>query len=182
MRSMKYHLKRVMSDVKLTFEECSTVLAQVEACMKSRPLVALPCDGEGIDVLTPGHFLIGRCIESLPDPSFSYRPVSLLRRWDLCQNLIRQFWDRWRQEYLTSLRAYSKWHRTSRNIHVNDIVVLQDANLVPTKWPLGRIVKTFYGEDDLVRVVDVKTQSGIYRRPVTKVALILPSEAERTET
>ena len=79
-RSMKYHLKRVVSDVKLTFEECSTVLTQIEACMNSRPLVALPCDGDGIDVLTPGHFLIGRPIESLPDPSFSYRPVSLLRR------------------------------------------------------------------------------------------------------
>ena len=177
-RSMKYHLKRVMSDVKLTFEECSTVLTQIEACMNSRPLVALPCDGEGIDVLTPGHFLIGRSIESLPDPSFSYRPMSLLRRWDLCQNLVRQFWERWRQEYLTSLRAYNKWHKPSRNIQVNDIVVLQDANLVPTKWPLGRVVKTFHGEDHLVRVVDVKTQSGIYRRPVTKVALILPNESE----
>ena len=31
-RSMKYHLKRVMSDVKLNFEECSTVLTQIEAC------------------------------------------------------------------------------------------------------------------------------------------------------
>ena len=133
MRSMKYHLKRVMSDVKLTFEECSTVLTQIEACMNSRPLVALPCDGEGIDVLTPGHFIIG---------------------------------------------AYNKWHKPSRNMQVNDIVVLQDANLVPTKWPLGRVVKTFHGEDHLVRVVDVKTQSGIYRRPVTKVALILSNETE----
>jgi len=177
-RSMKYHFKRVVSDVKLTFEECYTVLTQIEACMNSRPLVALPCDGDGIDVLTPGHFLIGRPIESLPDPSFSYRPVSLLRRWDLCQNLIRQFWERWRQEYLTSLRAYNKWHKPSRNIQVNDIVILQDANLVPTKWPLGRVVKTFHGEDRLVRVVDVKTQSGVYRRPVTKVALLLVNETE----
>ena len=177
MRSMKYHLKRVVSDVKLTFEECSTILTQIEACMNSRPLVALPCDGDGIDVLTPGHFLIGRPIESLPDPSFSYRPVSLLRRWDLCHNLIRQFWERWHQEYLTSLRAYTKWHKPSRNIQVNDIVILQDANLVPTRWPLGRVVKTFHGEDHLVRLVDVKTQSGVYRRPVTKIALILPNEA-----
>ena len=69
-----------MSDVKLTFEECSTVLTQIEACMNSRPLVALPCDGKGIDVLTPGHFLIGRSIESLPDPSFSYHPMLLLRQ------------------------------------------------------------------------------------------------------
>ena len=102
--------------------------------------------------------------------------MSLLRQWDLCQNLVQQFWEQWRQEYPTSLRAYNKWHKPSRNIKVNDIVVLQDANLVPTKWPLGRVVKTLHGEDHLVRVVDVKTQSGIYRRPLTKVALILPNE------
>ena len=52
-KSMKYHLKRVMSNVKLTFEECSTLLAQIESCMNSRPLMSLPCEGEGINVLTP---------------------------------------------------------------------------------------------------------------------------------
>ena len=86
-KNIKYHLKCVTANVKLTFEEYSTVLAQVEACLNSRPLVALPCDGKGIVILTPGHFLIGRPIKSLPDPSFSYRPMSLLLRWCLCQNI-----------------------------------------------------------------------------------------------
>lgn len=63
--------------MKLMFEKYSTVLARVEACLNSQLLVALSCNGEGIDMLTPGHFLIGRLIKSLPDPSFSYRPISL---------------------------------------------------------------------------------------------------------
>ena len=79
-KSVKYHLKRVLSGVKLTFEEYSTVLAQVEACLNSRPLVALVGDDDGCDSLTPGHFLIGRPLEALSDPAFSYRPVTLLRR------------------------------------------------------------------------------------------------------
>ncbi|XP_072377272.1 uncharacterized protein [Diabrotica undecimpunctata] len=34
----KYHLKRVIGDSSLTYEELSTVLAQIEACMNFRPL------------------------------------------------------------------------------------------------------------------------------------------------
>ena len=59
-KSMKKHLRRVVGDVKLTFEELSTMLTQIEACLNSRPLVPFNApDDDGIDVLTPGHFLIG---------------------------------------------------------------------------------------------------------------------------
>ena len=36
----------------------------------------LPSDGDGIEPLTPGHFLIGKPLESLPDPSASFHPLS----------------------------------------------------------------------------------------------------------
>ena len=72
---MKYHLKRATTNIKLTFEECATVISQVEACLNSRPLVAIHSDDDGLEALTPGHFLIGRPIEALPDPSFSYRAI-----------------------------------------------------------------------------------------------------------
>ena len=93
-KSMKTHLRRVISDVRLTFEEFTTILAQVEAVLNSRPLVSVPCDDDGTEPLTPGHFLIGKPLESLPDSPVSYRPVSLLRRGHLCQSLVRHFWKR----------------------------------------------------------------------------------------
>ena len=77
-KSMKTQLKRVIGDTKLTFEEFATVLTQVEACLNSCPLVPSPCNDDGIEALTPGHFLIGKPVESLQDPSSSYRSVSLL--------------------------------------------------------------------------------------------------------
>ena len=51
-KSTKTHLRRILSDTKLTFEEFSTVLIQIEACFNSRPLAPLPCDDDGIEALT----------------------------------------------------------------------------------------------------------------------------------
>ena len=175
-KSMKTHLRRVIGSVKLTFEEFTTVLAQVESCLNSRPLISLPLDDDGIGALTPGHFLIGRPLEALPDPSFSYHSLALLRRWHLCQALVRHFWQRWSSEYITSLKRYTKWHHPSRNICVGDIVILQEDNLIPSKWPLARVIKVHAGKDDFVRVVTVKTNSGTYKRPISKIALLLPSQ------
>ncbi|KAF0309118.1 putative ATP-dependent RNA helicase Dbp73D [Amphibalanus amphitrite] len=36
-------------------------------------------------------------------------------------------------------------------------------------WPLGRVARTFPGQDGLVRVVEVNTRKGVYKRPVTKI-------------
>ena len=175
-RSMKTHLKRIVGNSKLSFEEFCTVLAQIESCLNSRPLVALPSDEDAIEALTPGHLLIGRPLESFPDPPSSYRSISLLRRWDLCQTLSRHFWRRWSSDCISSLRKLSKWHTSSRNAQVGDIVLLQENGLVPCKWPLGRIVNIHPGKDNVVRVVTVKTATGRYKRPVTKVAPLLPMD------
>ena len=171
-RCEKYE-KRVIADTKLTFEEFSTVLTQVEACLNSRPLTPLHRDDDVIEALTPGHFLIGKPLESLPAPSISYRSVSLLCRWHLCQSIVRHFWQRWSTEYIASLRCLTKWHHPIRNFQVGDIVVLQDDNLVPVKWPLARVMKVHSGKNGLVRVV---TGTGVYTRPITKMALLLPSQ------
>ena len=147
-KSAKTHLRRIVGEVKLTYEELSTVLAQIEACLNSRPLVSVNTPNEdGIQVLTPGHFLIGR-----PLCSSSHCPVSLLKRWDLRQNLIRHFWRRWSDEYITSLNKFNKWHYPTRNLRVGDVVVLQEYTLGPTKWPLARVTQVHCGRDGLVRV------------------------------
>ena len=51
------HLKRIVQGVKLTFEEMTTVISQIETCLNSRLIVPLnPTNEEVLDVLTSGHF------------------------------------------------------------------------------------------------------------------------------
>ncbi|GFS58551.1 integrase catalytic domain-containing protein [Trichonephila clavipes] len=69
----------------------------------------------------------------------------------------------------------AKWNKPRRNPKVNDRVLVKQDNLPPLQWSLGRVVQVFPGDDGAVRVVDVKTQRGQFRRPITKCCL-LPTE------
>ena len=175
-KSMKTHLRRILGDVKLTYEELTTVLTQIEACLNSRPLVPLANDDNGIEALTPGHFIIGRPLKALPDTSFAYNgSLSLLKRWQLCQSLLRHFWKRWSTEHIAHIGRFTKWKYPSRNLCVGDLVILREDSPISTKWPLARVMEVHPGKDNLVRVATIKT---VYTRPVTKLALLLPNESE----
>lgn len=64
-KNMKHHLRRVIGEATLTYEEMATLLAQIEACLNSRPLQALSDDPEDFEALTPGHFLIGTALNAV---------------------------------------------------------------------------------------------------------------------
>ena len=68
MKSLKYHWKRIIGKALLTSEEFSTLITQIEACLNSRPLIALSSDPNGPSHLSPGHFLTGAPLTSLPEP------------------------------------------------------------------------------------------------------------------
>ncbi|XP_035213254.1 uncharacterized protein LOC118187155 [Stegodyphus dumicola] len=100
-KSMKFHLKRVLGSTLLTYEEFLTVLTQVEACMNSRPLCAMSSDPNDFSALTPGHFLIGAPLLAIPESDLSDVKSSRLKRWSLVQQTVQHFWKRWCAEYLT---------------------------------------------------------------------------------
>lgn len=58
------------------------------------------------------------------------------------------------------------------------MVIVKEENLPPLKWKLGRIQEVLPGKDELVRSVIVKTQAGVYKRPITKLGLLLPTNEE----
>ncbi|UYV64819.1 hypothetical protein LAZ67_3002072 [Cordylochernes scorpioides] len=52
-KSVKYHLRRIVGKTKLTFEELTTVLTQIEACLNPRPLCLLTDDPEDLTAFHP---------------------------------------------------------------------------------------------------------------------------------
>ena len=60
-KAMKLILHKSIGSHHLTFEELTTVLTEAEATLNSRPLLATDSTpDDGVPLLTPGHFLIGR--------------------------------------------------------------------------------------------------------------------------
>ena len=152
-------------------------MTQIEACLNSRPLIPLPNDDDGIEALTPGHFLVGKPLTALPEV-ISSNSISLLKRWQLCKSLLRHFWKRWSSEYISQLGRFNKWQHPTRNIQPGDLVVIREDSPISTKWPLARVVEVYPGKDNLVRVATIKTAHGTYTRPVNKLAVILPSDEQ----
>ncbi|XP_039303484.1 uncharacterized protein LOC120357383 [Solenopsis invicta] len=180
-KSLKHHLRRVLGDSTLTFEEMSTLLAQVEACLNSRPLQALSDDPEDLAALTPGHFLVGSALTAVPEPSLRELPVNRLTRWQLLQQMRDHFWERWSREYLHSLIHRPKWLKGVGDFSVGRLCLIRHENTPPARWPLARIVRVHRGEDGQIRVVTVRTAASEFTRPIVKLILLPVSENEASE-
>lgn len=150
-KSMKTHLHRLLKDKKLTFEEFNTLIIQIEVCLNSRPLCPISDDPNDFEVLTPGHFTIGRAPLTLPHPKIVNIKMSRLTQYQVHQQLYQSFWEQWSRDYLTRLQQRPKWKQQHPNLKIGQIVVIKEDNVPPTKWILSRIIETFTGQDGLVR-------------------------------
>lgn len=171
-KSVKMHLKKSSGQIKLTFEEFSTLLANIEACLNSRPLSALSEDINAQSALTPAHFLIGSSMLTPAEPEELGTPGSILNRWRKLKALHQEFCRRWKEEYLKELHKRTKWKTPQIDLEEGDLVVLRNEPLCPTEWRLGRITKVYHGADGRVRVADLKTQNGPITRPIHKLVLL----------
>lgn len=169
-RSIKHHIRRVIGESTLTFEELTTMLTKIEACLNSRPLCPMNSDPDNLDVLTPGHFLVGEPLTTIPQRDLIECTPSALTRWQLTHQLVQRIWKRWSTEYLHTLQQRRKWQQESDNMRVGDMVLLVEDNLPPAKWAIGRIVAVHPGDDGRVRVVTIRTKGSTFKRAVVKVA------------
>lgn len=167
-KSCKRHLKRVVGETRLTYDEFETVLVQIEACLNSRPLCRVN-DSQNTIVLTPAHFLIQDSLLSLPDNNLESKNIAPVDRWGLLQKMLQDFWKLWSMEYLNTLRQRLKWKETVKNLNIGDVVIILEKNLPPSCWLLAKVLEIHPGQDGLVRIVTLKTKNNILKRPVVKL-------------
>uniref|UniRef100_A0ABD2WAC2 Integrase catalytic domain-containing protein n=1 Tax=Trichogramma kaykai TaxID=54128 RepID=A0ABD2WAC2_9HYME len=172
-KSVKHHLKRMIGDAMLTYEEFSTLLTQIEAVLNSRPLTPLPSAPEPESVLSPAHLIIGEPSFIVAEPPLTRENVSTLERWKRITQFTQLFWERWSKEYLQTLQKRCKWQLPKRNLAVGDIVLVKDELTPCARWPLAKIIEVHLGRDGLVRVATIATARGSYKRPVVKLIGLL---------
>ncbi|XP_057339370.1 uncharacterized protein LOC130676878 [Microplitis mediator] len=171
-KSVKHHLTRTLGESAFTFEELTTLLTQVEGILNSRPLEALSDDPQDPSSLTPGHFLIGRPIVAIPEPSLMDTEVSRLSRWQFIQQRVQHFWNHWSTSYIQRHLARTKWHHARNDIKLGSLVLLTDERTPPTRWPLAKVTALHPGKDNLTRVVTIQTATGTLTRPIAKLVLL----------
>ena len=59
--------------------------------------------------------------------------------------------------YVPTLQRRPKWVKSRRNARIGDLVLLAEDKVVRNRWPMGRVVEVFTGEDGAVRSARVKT-------------------------
>lgn len=168
-KSVKFHLKRVINNASLTFEEFYTLLTQVEAILNSRPLFPMSTDPSDLSPITPAHLLVGRSLTTIPHPDVRNWPENCMRRFQRIQQLAQHFWERWSKEYIGELQQRCKWKQSQGHLQADSLVIVKEDNQPPRYWKVGHVLQLHPGKDNISRVATIKTSSGVIKRAFPKI-------------
>ncbi|CAG2234601.1 unnamed protein product [Mytilus edulis] len=146
--------------------------------------------------LTTAHLLYGRRVKTIPYPrteidnineTYTLTASDISKRAQRLSTLIEHFWNRWKFEYLTSLREFHKKTGDNKiNIKVGDVVQVHD-DKTRIKWKKAVVEEVVTGNDGLVRSSIIRTNSGRTSRPIVKlypleINEVTPSDEYMEET
>ncbi|XP_048483474.1 uncharacterized protein LOC125489919 [Plutella xylostella] len=138
-RSVKTSLKVVLKERAPRDETLSTLLAEVENIVNSRPLTHVSVEAGSIEALTPNHFLIGSS-SNLPQMGvFDDSDLHLRKQWRIAQRLTDMFWKRWVREVLPEMIPRKKWTKEARPLQVGDLVYVVDPDGPRNLWVKGLV-------------------------------------------
>jgi len=180
----KNALKKALGRSFVTLSSLQTIVVEIEAHLNNRPLTYVSSDLDEPQPLTPAHLLYGRIIDTVPHCHTTedemidedYEEVksklhnTLSKKAKAQALIIQHFWNRWKSEYLTSLReTHVANNGTSKErIKVGDIVIVHD-DVPRLKWQLAVVTDLQRGQDDAVRSAIIRTSNGVTTRPIVKL-------------
>ncbi|XP_065088883.1 uncharacterized protein LOC135710283 [Ochlerotatus camptorhynchus] len=171
-RSVKIAMGSLCSDRNPDDETLLTVVTEAEAIVNSRPLTFIPLENSTQEALTPNHFILLSSNGVLQPPRALDEPTKVTRtNWTMTRQLVDQFWRRWVIEYLPSIAKRTKWFSEAEAVKVNDLVVIVNENQ-RNGWTRGRVLSVIKGSDGRIRQALVQTTGGVFRRPVSKLAVL----------
>ena len=142
-RSTKRCLRKAIGRRRLTYEELTTVLIEIEAVLNSRPLTYIYEDDTEVP-LTPSHLFCGRRMldtNELPtsneeDDVKDINRADLVRKVKNEEDVVEHFWKRWHREYLVDLREHQKLHkqRACPDITEGDVVLVEEDGAKRNTW------------------------------------------------
>ena len=180
-KAMKVGLKKIAAPHPLTWPELYTLLTEVESILNSRPITPLQAsDLEEANVLTPGHFLIGRPLKAPPTKLPPSGKLSLIRRWNLVERLQSDLWKYWSAAYLSSCVSRAKWLRPGYSLQVEDVVLVKDESLKSRSWPLALVTELHPGDDGVSRVATLRCRGKIYTRAVNRLVPLVTDANENS--
>ena len=176
-KSCKRALKKAIGEQVLTPFELYTCLLEAGNLVNQRPIGRVPTDPDDGSYLCPNDMLLGRSSTDVPQGPFK-DTRNPRQRVEFVQQIIDSFWKQWKRDVFPALIPRKEWCHERRNVQVDDIVTVYDDNALRGKWCVGRVMEVYPGADGRVRNVQVKTATGMYRRPITKIAVIHPKDNE----
>ena len=173
-RTVKTPLRVIVGPAKLTERQLSVILTEIEGIVNNRPLATVTDHPDDLVPITPAELIIGRRMETLPDPNFRNKvnETKIQHLWRKRQHVLNSFWKRWRHDYLLAQNVRKKWHNPSHEDLLNKVVLIQEDNLSRNEWKMGRIIETVKSKDGLIRTVIVKTSTSTLKRPIQRIALL----------
>jgi hypothetical protein len=165
-RLLKQLLCKTLGKASLTYEELETVLCDCESIINSRPLTYVSEDVKDLAPITPNMFLLDLKGIGLVDCDV-VDAGRLNRRAKYRQHVKECLRQRFKKEYLGQLLLTAR--RKGHRLQPREVVLLGVENCKRMDWPLAVVEETIPGRDGEVRLVRLRTASGVLLRPIQRV-------------
>ena len=191
---VKKLIQHSVGDSRLTPVELQTAFFEVANICNERPIgLSHPREDGSHVLITPNQLLMGRSSNILPDDTEIAESLPMAARYRLVKHVTDAFWQRWSNNVSPGLIVRQKWHQSSRNLRVGDVVLICEPSKIKSKYKMGVIETVYESNDGFVRSVIVryvlvqKSQTGDgkvttirVKRSVQRLVLILPVEEQVT--